>query len=183
MLWGSYALLVFNNTGFNQSSPSVYSMRPGLVSSSESTMLSGKKVFELVNANSASSQASPVLTVPIKDMSVLSSAIQLLVNTTDGQAQDLPTLLQGPLTSLNAVAGILPGTTSQELLKRSLNQRESAKPTMTWANKARKSARPARPVNITLIGTRNGTHSGGEMLQQGALLPWICITLVVFAAV
>ncbi|KZM26090.1 hypothetical protein ST47_g2752 [Ascochyta rabiei] len=185
MLQGSYAFLVFNNTGANESEPSVYTLRPGLVSSSEPIMLSGKEVFELVNANQSSSLASPVLTMPTKDISVLSSAIQLLVNTTDGQAQDLPSLLKGPLTSLNAVAGILPGTASQALLKRSLDQRDKERPTKTRENKGRKSARPTKPVNITLNlgnGTRNGAHGGGEMLQQGAFLTWICAALLVFAA-
>ncbi|KAJ4334400.1 hypothetical protein N0V95_009178 [Ascochyta clinopodiicola] len=151
---------------------------------------SGKKVFELVNANQSSSLGSSILTVPTQDISVLSSAMQLLVNTTDGQDQDLPTLLKGPLTALNAVAGVLPGTASQELLKRSLDERNSEKPTKTRPNKGRKSARPTRAVNITLNlgnGTRNGTsngaHGSGEMLHQGALLTWIFTGLLVFAAI
>lgn len=185
MLSGSYTLLLFDEARCNQSSPSLCSMQPGLVSSNQPTTLAGKTVYELVDPSKPLPQAPYVIELPISDMSLLDGSTQLLLNTTDGQPQGLPELLEEPWASLHTAAGNLYNAPSQRDLKRSLERSKSERPTRTWSEKARKTrdARPksARPVNSTVdLGDDN--ENGGELLRRTPLI-WFFAALAVFIVV
>ncbi|RMZ67296.1 hypothetical protein GMOD_00001202 [Pyrenophora seminiperda CCB06] len=179
---GSYTLLISGNGTCDPSSSSLCLMQPGLVSSSQQTMLAGKMVYELLDPSNPSSQALSVKEMPADNLPLLDGSTQLLLNTTDGQPQDAAALSAEPFTSLHTVAGNVYNASRQqnsELSKRLI-------PTKISVQRSRKTREP-RPNragrNITLnIGNEKKDENHSEMLQTTPLI-WFFASLVVFVVV
>lgn len=154
-------------------------MQPGLVSSSQQTILAGKMVYELVDPSKPSSQASSVTELPTNNLSLLDGSTQLLLNTTDAQPQDTAALFAGPFATLHTVAGNVYNASKQQgsgLLTRDI-------PTRTKFENARRERerRPKRPArNITLVVGNDKNH--GESLQSTHLV-WVFAALALFVVV
>jgi len=176
MLPGSYTLLISGNGTCDPSSSSLCHMQPGLVSSSQQTMLAGKMVFELLDPSKPSSQADSAATLPIEELSLVDGSTQLLLNTTDSQPQDAAALSAEPFASLHTVAGNVYNASNQQasgILKRDI-------PSRTLVERSRKTRRPKRPLNITFNTTKDDKDDKNDSdFLQTTSLSWFFAALAV----
>lgn len=180
MLPGSYTLLISGNGTCDPSSSSLCLMQPGLVSSSQQTMLAGKMVFELLDPSKPASQADSAAEVPIEKLSLLDGSTQLLLNTTESQPQDAAALSAEPFASLHTVAGNVYNASNQQasgVLKRDI-------PLRSLVERSRKDRRPKKPLNITLnTGDDKDDDKNHSALLQTTPLSWFFAALAVIAIV
>jgi len=175
MLPGSYTLLISGNGTCDPSSSSLCLMQPGLVSSSQQTMLAGKMVFELLDPSKPASQADSAAELPIETLSLLDGSTQLLLNTTENQPQDAAALSAEPFTSLHTVAGNVYNASNQQasgVLKRDI-------PSRGLVERSRKDRRPKRPLNITLNTGNDKDDENHSGLLQTTPLSWFFAALAV----
>ncbi|EFQ95508.1 hypothetical protein CFE70_007488 [Pyrenophora teres f. teres 0-1] len=180
MLPGSYTLVISGegsrNGTCNPSPTTVCVMQPGLVSSSQQTMLAGKMVYELVDPSKPASKAVSVAELPINNLALLDGSTQLLLNTTDDQPQDKAVLLGEPFASQHTVASNVYNASDNK--PSGLYGRDI--PSRTLMERSRKTRRPKKPVrNITLnVGHDKEDENHSELLQTTPLI-WIFAALAI----
>ncbi|PZC88421.1 hypothetical protein A1F95_10930 [Pyrenophora tritici-repentis] len=180
MLPGSYTLVISGegsrNGTCNPSSTTVCVMQPGLISSSQQTMLAGKMVYELVDPTKPASKVASAAELPTGNLALLNGSTQLLLNTTDGQPQDKAMLLGGSFASQHTVASNVYKASDHKasgLLAREI-------PTRTLMERSRKTRRPKRPVrNITLNMDHDKEDENHSELLQTTPLIWIFAALAI----
>ncbi|EOA84049.1 uncharacterized protein SETTUDRAFT_21387 [Exserohilum turcica Et28A] len=180
---GTYTLLISGNGTCNpSSSSSLCKMQPGLISSTQKTLVNGKMVYELVDPSKPSSESQAAAELSTDYLPLLDGSKQLLINTTDGQPQDTATLVAEPFATEHTVASNVYKASTQ----RGLGRMGFNLATRTMVARARKSRepRPRKPVrNITLnFGNRTQSEGSSEILHTTSLI-WAFAALTIFHVV